>query len=170
MAAASTLSMGRADKQWPGTSQQGGLAPMGTAARSQPPGGHTGTRRHTRQDRCSDELASCAQDGTESHRNYEYLMAKTYTRRFPVVYPPGTASACVATRRAGLVGVAGGAATRWFRGRDPPVRGRWGGRGYMRAMGLAAGWPQACAQHLPVLACLSQLLSRSAFKRSLWLT
>ncbi len=38
------------------------------------------------------DLCIITKDGVEYLRNYEYLQAKTYTRQFPVKYPPGTAS------------------------------------------------------------------------------
>lgn len=37
------------------------------------------------------DLCIITKDGAEYLRNYEYLQGKTYTRKFPVVYPPGTA-------------------------------------------------------------------------------
>ncbi|KAG2446249.1 hypothetical protein HXX76_000841 [Chlamydomonas incerta] len=38
------------------------------------------------------DLCVITKDGVEYLRNYEYLQAKTYTRQFPVKYPPGTAT------------------------------------------------------------------------------
>eukprot|EP00877_Chromochloris_zofingiensis_P010795 jgi/Chrzof1/596/Cz01g21220.t1 len=37
------------------------------------------------------DLCIITKDGAEYLRNYEYLMDKTYTRKYPVKYPPGTA-------------------------------------------------------------------------------
>lgn len=37
------------------------------------------------------DLCVITKDKTEYLRNHEYLMDKTYQRKFPVVYPPGTA-------------------------------------------------------------------------------
>lgn len=41
------------------------------------------------------DLCIITKDGAEYLRNYEYLQAKTYTRKFPVVYAKGTARACL---------------------------------------------------------------------------
>ncbi|GIL92854.1 hypothetical protein Vretimale_19179 [Volvox reticuliferus] len=38
------------------------------------------------------DLCVISKDGADYLRNYEYLQAKTYTRQFPVKYPPGTAT------------------------------------------------------------------------------
>ncbi|KXZ56175.1 hypothetical protein GPECTOR_1g150 [Gonium pectorale] len=38
------------------------------------------------------DLCVITKEGTEYLRNYEYLQGKTYTRQFPVKYPPGTAT------------------------------------------------------------------------------
>ncbi|GIL67855.1 hypothetical protein Vafri_21148 [Volvox africanus] len=38
------------------------------------------------------DLCVITKDGVDYLRNYEYLQAKTYTRQFPVKYPPGTAT------------------------------------------------------------------------------
>jgi hypothetical protein len=40
------------------------------------------------------DLCIIRKDSTEMLRNYKYLADKTYRRQNPVVYPPGTASAC----------------------------------------------------------------------------
>lgn len=40
------------------------------------------------------DLCIITADGVEYLRNYEFLMDKTYTRKFPVKYPPGTACEC----------------------------------------------------------------------------
>lgn len=37
------------------------------------------------------DLCVISRDGVEYLRNYEFLMGKTYDRKFPVKYPPGTA-------------------------------------------------------------------------------
>lgn len=37
------------------------------------------------------DLCILTKDGTEYLRNHELLQAKTYARKYPVVYPPGTA-------------------------------------------------------------------------------
>jgi hypothetical protein len=37
------------------------------------------------------DLCIITAGGVEYLRNYEYLQGKTYTRQFPVKYPPGTA-------------------------------------------------------------------------------
>lgn len=37
------------------------------------------------------DLCIITKEGVEYLRNYEYLQAKTYSRKFPVTYPPGTA-------------------------------------------------------------------------------
>ncbi len=38
------------------------------------------------------DLCVITKDKVEYLRNYEYLQGKTYSRQFPVKYPPGTAS------------------------------------------------------------------------------
>ena len=38
------------------------------------------------------DVCVITKDNVEYLRNYEYLQTKTYTRKFPVRYPPGTAS------------------------------------------------------------------------------
>lgn len=38
------------------------------------------------------DIMIITKDGKEYHRNYQYLMGKTYTPKKPVVYPPGTTS------------------------------------------------------------------------------
>jgi hypothetical protein len=37
------------------------------------------------------DLCIITKEGVEYLRNYEFLQAKTYSRKFPVTYPPGTA-------------------------------------------------------------------------------
>ena len=41
------------------------------------------------------DLCVITKDGVEYLRNHEFLQTKTYQRKYPVVYPPGTASECM---------------------------------------------------------------------------
>lgn len=54
------------------------------------------------------DLCIITKEGVDYKRNYEYLQGKTYSRQFPVKYPPGTAReyAAIAVVAAGLVGLA----------------------------------------------------------------
>lgn len=41
------------------------------------------------------DLCVITKDGVEYLRNHEFLQTKTYQRKYPVVYPPGTTSECM---------------------------------------------------------------------------
>ena len=91
------------------------------------------------------DLCVITKDGVEYLRNYEYLQAKTYSRKFPVKYAPGTASEYLGVRMCVRVGG-------WGWGR---CTGAWAPGAGRRGLGCH-GWDGEClfAAGLGVRVCM----------------